>query len=237
MMNRGITTSVSKYLIFGLLLMGLLFSLHQVSLSGYFPIKSVRVYGVNRLDQEAIKQALLPLIDRGFFSVNVETIRDRLLQMPWVSDIFVRRSWPDQVDVTVLERRAVAKWNGSSLLSDTGEVFLPATQSYPSDLPNLVGPDAEQVVMLKYFLEMNRLLQPLRVKIASLELTTYLTWKLTLDNGIKMELGHKDSLTRLAHFVKVYPKIIGTHPEDIDSIDLRYANGAAVRWKKPDNGK
>ena len=57
---------------------------------------------------------------------------------------------------------------------------------------------------------MNRLLTPLHAKISYLELTPYLTWKLTLDNGITLQIGHKDILTRLNHFVKVYPKIMGT---------------------------
>lgn len=64
-----------------------------------------------------------------------------------------------------------------------------------------------------------------------LELTPGQTWRLTLDNGIKLRVGHKDVLTRLADFVKVYTKIIRDREHDVDYVDLRYGNGLAVRWK------
>jgi len=125
----------------------------------------------------------------------------------------------------------IARWNKQGLLSGTGEIFLPQEQNYSETLPILVGPDGKQMMMLGYFNEINRLLQPLHVKISSLELTSYLSWKLILENGIVLQMGHKDVLTRLNHFVKVYPKIIGDHAVDVDYIDLRYPNGIAVRWK------
>ena len=86
-------------------------------------------------------------------------------------------------------------------------------------------------MMLQYFYEINRLLKPLHAKISYLELTPYLTWKFKMNNGIMMQIGHKDILTRLNHFVKVYPKIVGDRAVDVEYIDLRYSNGVAVRWR------
>jgi cell division protein FtsQ len=222
----------SKLIFLSVIVIGFVAALNHLSLSRYFPIKTVRVYGVSRVDHALIKKTITPLIERGFFSINVDYIRDRLLQMPWVSDISVRRAWPDQLEVTVVERSAIATWNEADLLSDGGEVFSPTEESYPAGLPTLHGPDGQQMLVLQYFNQMNRLLQPIHASIAGLELTPYLTWKLTLDNGIKMQFGHKDVLTRLDHFVRVYPKIVGEHAADVDYIDLRYPNGAAVRWKR-----
>jgi len=105
-------------------------------------------------------------------------------------------------------------------------------ETFTAELPRFSGPKGQQIYMLKYHNEINRLLVPLRAKISYLELTPFLTWKLTLNNGINMQMGHKDVLTRLGHFVKVYPKIVGTRADYVDYIDLRYPNGMAVRWKK-----
>ncbi len=69
--------------------------------------------------------------------------------LPWVSDIYVRRNWPDQVEVTVVEKNAVALWNESTLLSEAGELFTPEAETYPANLPQLSGPDGKQVDMLK----------------------------------------------------------------------------------------
>lgn len=209
------------------------FAINHFRLSKYFPITSVKVYGLNHLDHSDVKSLVMPLVARGFFGVNVDFIRDRLLQQPWVADIFVRRNWPDQIEITVIEKNAIARWNKHTLLSEGGVIFTPKLDTYPANLPIFIGPDGMQIVMLNYFNKINRILAPLHVKISCLELTSYLTWKLALDNGITLQIGHKDILTRLAHFVRVYPKIVRDHPSGVDSVDLRYPNGAAVHWKSP----
>lgn len=222
-----------KVVLLGSLVLSSIYALNHFKLSRYFPIKTVRIYGVNHIDRQDVRELLVPLVNRGFFTVNVDYIRDRLLQMPWISDIFVRRNWPDQVEITIVEKNAIARWNDGSLLSAAGELFTPKLESYPRQLPKLSGPDGKQIIMLQYFGEINRILLPLHAKISYLELTPYLIWKLTLNNGITLQIGHKDILTRLNHFVKVYPKIVGNRVADIDYIDLRYLNGVAVRWKAP----
>ncbi|MBV9575479.1 MAG: cell division protein FtsQ/DivIB [Gammaproteobacteria bacterium] len=225
------TQALKIMLVGGIILTGI-FVFNYFELSCYFPIKTVRVYGINHTNHQEMQTLLLPLVNHGFFDADVEYIRDSLLQLPWVSTISVRRCWPDVIEVTVLEKNVLARWNTESLLSDAGELFSPHADIHLGNLPTFVGPAGQQVVMLKYFQDMNRLLDPLHAKISYLELTPYLTWKLSLDNGITLQIGHKDILTRLGHFVKVYPKIVGNHAKDVDYIDLRYPNGVAVRWKQ-----
>jgi cell division protein FtsQ len=85
--------------------------------------------------------------------------------------------------------------------------------------------------MAQYYAKMASVLAPLHFRITRLELTPTMTWSITLDNGMKLNVGHKDILTRLDHFVKVYSKIVGDRVAEVDYIDLRYPNGMAVRWK------
>lgn len=223
---------ILKFSCLGIIIFPVVFLVNNLSLSDYFPIKTVRVYGLNRVDQSEVRNVLFPFVNHGFFSINVDSIRYRLRQMPWVSDLYVRRVWPDQVVITLVEKNPVARWNENILLSEGGELFTPKLASFPSDLPRFSGPTGQQIFMLRNFCDINRLLLPLRAKISYLELTPFLTWKLILDNGITMQIGHKDILTRLNQFVKVYPKIVGMRANDVDSIDLRYSNGVAVRWKE-----
>ena len=222
---------ILKVALLGAIVLSILFALNQIKFANYFPIKTVRVYGMNRTDRQEIQELLTPLVNRGFFTVNIEYIHDRLQQMPWISKLSVRRIWPDQIEVTVVEKNAVARWNQTSLLSEGGEIFSPKQETYPLNLPLLVGPDGQQMVMLEYLTQINKLLAPLHSKVSYLELTPFFTWKLTLNNGITLQVGHKDILTRLDHFVKVYPKIVGNRASDVEYIDLRYPNGMAVRWR------
>jgi cell division protein FtsQ len=197
----------------------------------YFPIHAVKVYGVQHVNPQEVQTLIEPLVSKGFFAVDVERIRELISQLPWAAQVTVRRMWPDRVVIVINEKNPVALWNDSSLLSASGELFSPTTATYPAGLPQLAGPAGEQLMMAQYYAKMNSVLAPLHSKIARLELTPAMTWSLTLDNGMKLNVGHKDILTRLDHFVKVYPKIVGTRVADVEYVDLRYPNGMAVRWK------
>lgn len=216
---------------FFLLIIFCCFFIGKIKQNKEFPIRQVAVYGVKHLDQQAMQHQLEPLVKNGFFGVEVEQIKDCILQMPWVADVAVRRIWPDQVMITVAERDPAARWNHHSLLSYSGEIFRPTEDTYPANLPDFMGPEGEQIHMLQYYTRMNDLLKPLHTKVAQLELTPYLSWNMQFADGMKVNLGYKDVLTRVRHFVKVYPKIVGTRAADVEYIDLRYSNGLAVRWK------
>lgn len=231
--RRESIAQIFKAMLIGLVAFSCVYLISHIHISRYFPIKTVRVFGVNRVDRHEVEELVVPLVDHGFFTVNVDYIRDRLLQMPWVADTFVRRAWPDMIDITVIEKNPIARWNDQSLISDMGVLFSPNQDTYPPKLPQLVGPEGKQIEVLQYFNQMGRMFAPIRVKIAYLELTPYSTWKLILDNGMNLQMGRKDILTRLNHFVKVYPKIIGDRAPNVEYIDLRYSNGMAIRWKTP----
>lgn len=201
--------------------------------SAFFPIKNVQVYGAQHVDRDEIQSLILPSLDKGFFNVDVDYIRDRLQQSSWVANIFVRRHWPDRVEVAIIEKQVIAKWNNTSLLSTSGDIFEPPKETYPKNIPEFIAPEGLQMQMLEYYRAINRILVPLHAKISYLELTPYATWKVRMNNGILLQAGNRQLLAQLNHFVKVYPKIIGTREHDVEYVDLRYSNGIAVRWKDP----
>lgn len=220
---------IAKVMLFLIFIVTLYFAVDKFKT--FFPIKSVKVFGVQHIDQTSIQEAITPLVKKGFFAIDVDIIKDRLLKSPWVSKTIVQRVWPDQVIITVIEKTPIARWNNESLLSTNGEIFSPPESSYPQGLPLLIGPDREQIRMLEYYKKLSSILMPLHFKIARFELTPELAWNLTFDNGIKVTAGYKDILTHINHFVKVYPKIVGDKDSQVEYIDLRYPNGLAIRWK------
>lgn len=207
------------------------FSFSQIKLSRYFPINEVKIAGLQHIDHQEAQHLLLPLVKNGFFAVDVSLIKERLMSLSWVSEAYVRRNWPNQIVIQVIEKKPIARWNHTSLLTTSGEIFSPVKDNSPQELPLFMGPEGGHMQLLNYYHMMNTLLQPLQLKIATLELTSSESWQVTLSNGIKLNMGYKDILTRIGHFVKVYPKIVGDRSKDVDYIDLRYANGFAVRWK------
>lgn len=204
---------------------------NQFKTANYFAIKEVQVIGIHHSNHQAIQSLLLPLVNKSFFMVDVDLIKDRLMQFPWISTVFVKRVWPGQISIRVTEKEPAARWNDQSLLSTAGEIFSPNINEFPSGLPQFVAPLGEQIYMLEYYAQLTHILKPLHFKIIRFELSGAQSWDLTFDNGMKLNVGYKDILTRIRHFVKVYPKIIGERANQVDYIDLRYSNGLAVHWK------
>jgi len=197
----------------------------------YFPIDKVEIAGVNHVDHLEMQYILKPLVAKGFFGTNVQLIRERLSQIPWVREAYVRRIWPNEIMIRITEKVPLARWNDDSLISTTGEIFTPAPNTFPTNLPQFAGPLGEQMHMIEYFDNINSILMPLHFKIARFELTKGGSWNLIFSNGMRLNVGYKDILTRISHFVKVYPKIVGNRSNEVDYVDLRYSNGLAVRWK------
>jgi cell division protein FtsQ len=204
---------------------------NQLRTNQYFPIKEVKIAGIQHVNHDEVQHILLPLVNKGFFAVSVEHIRETLNQFPWVSDASVRRVWPNQIVIQVSEKLPFALWNNEKLLSTSGQLFTPSRESFPVGLPEFVGPEGAQLKMMENYSKINKILAPLHFKMTRFEWSPAHVWSLTLNNGIKVNIGHKDILTRVDDFVKVYPKIIGNRASEVNSVDLRYSNGLAVRWK------
>lgn len=223
--------SIIKALVFCLIIYVGVYGIKQFDLARAFPLTTVKVYGVNEINQEEMRNTILPFVRSGFFNINIEELHDKLLQNPWASKVVVQRKWPDELSIRLVERIPIANWNDKALLSASGELFTPKSSVRYHDLPLLMGPPNQQVLMLTYYQNINRLLQPLHVRIRKLDLNAYATWKLTLDNGIVLYIGYKDVLLRVGQFVKVYSKLLSDGKGAIASVDLRYPNGMAVQWQ------
>lgn len=221
---------IIKTVFFCALLYAAIMGVRQFDWARAFPLSTVKVYGILKMNREEIRSVVLPFLRGGFFALNIEALHDKLLQNPWTSSVIVQRKWPDELSITFVERTPVANWNNQALLSDAGELFIPKVMTGYEALPVFHGPSNQQLLMLSYSRNINRLLQSVHVRIRELELNSYGAWQLTLDNGVRLYVGHKDVLMRVSQFVAVYSKLQDEKRGAIASIDLRYPNGMAVQW-------
>ncbi len=197
----------------------------------YFPIKTVKISGAQHIDHAVLQSFLTSYVNHGFFGVEVNTIKDRLLENTWITEAKVRRIWPDQVLIKLIEKNPIARWGKTSILSTQGDLFTPDKQELLSYLPQFYGPDGKQQELIQHYHTINQLLAPLHILVIRLELTATDIWHITLTNGIQLKAARKDFLTHFSHFVKVYPKVIGNRETEVNYVDLRYPNGIAVQWK------
>ena len=196
-----------------------------------FPLSTVEITGdLDHIDRAALERRLLPAAAGGFFSVDVAAVADAARHEPWVKQALVRRAWPDKLVVEIVGQRSIARWADGGLLSDSGEVFAVAGP-LPEQLPLLGGPAGVQPQRVyAEYQRFSRLLEGLPA-VREVRQEARGAWHIGLANGMTITAGRKDVAGRLKRFAAVYrSRLVGVAPP-LESVDLRYSDGFAVRFK------
>ena len=202
------------------------------------PLKAVEVEGrFEHVDAAAVRDAAAPYLGANFFTVDVARVQSAVETLPWVRAAQVRRVWPAALHIVVIEQNALSTWGEAGLLNERGEVFTPARASYPAGLPALHGPQGAGPVVAGAYRDLGKILAPLQVGIARIDLDERRAWQVELDNGMQLMLGRGEPYARLLRFVRFYRRALYGREAEVERVDLRYSNGFAVRWKRTDKGK
>ncbi len=195
------------------------------------PVNSMRIETpLEHVQPEQLREVVGEDASTGFLHVDVDQIRTDLETLPWVKRASVRRSWPDQLVLRIEEQQPMARWAGGGLVNAQGELFQAKGDDAWLELPLLRGPQNTEQVMAKSLREMQEMLTPVGLKISHLTMNERRSWDLRLRNGLRLGLGKSDVNLRLLRFVRVYVEALKPQLHAIDSVDLRYTNGFAVRW-------
>lgn len=195
------------------------------------PIESVHIEGVfANLSQQDIRQRLTTVLQQGYFTIDLEAVRQALLGIPWVQDVSVRRQWPSGLAIRIEEKRAVAYWSDDELLSDRGEVFTPAVVDAAMPLPRLQGPEGQHHKVWNFLLELQQQLAAVEMRVAELKLDERRSWSLKMSNGLVLQLGRKQTQRRVQRFLSVFAMHNAPALDGVEYIDLRYPNGFAMHY-------
>lgn len=199
----------------------------------YLPIENIKIEGkFENLLQQDIQKTIKAILHGGYFTVDIDAIRNALIKLPWVEDVSIRRHWPAGLDIIVTEKRPIAYWGKDKLLSDRGELFSPEIVSHELTLPQLNGPDDLHKTVWLFLKDTNKKIQELEVVVKQLDLDNRRSWEIRLSNNVVVKLGRENTDIRLQRFIKVFKLDDTLNMQDIELIDLRYPNGFAMRLKK-----
>ncbi len=199
---------------------------YAVHLPGLFPLHNVRlVVAPQRVVAEDVLQVVRREVKGNFFTVDIKELRKVLEQLPWVRKVSIRRVFPDRLTVELEEHQALARWNNAALVNTYGEVFVAKSEEV---LPEFSGEDGEAAEVAKRYDEFGQQLAKLNLGVGQLAVTPRHAWRMTLSNGMVLELGREKMDQRLARFVTVYPYSLATLADSMRNVDLRYRNGFAL---------
>ncbi len=198
-----------------------------------FPIHTVKIVAnYQHIKRKQLESVLSNYLDASFFSLPVHRLQAELLALDWSDRVYIERNWPGTLKITVIEKNPVAIWN-DALMTGDGELFNSGKEHAEIILPRLSGPDYQQIDVLQIYQKLGKILAMYGLHAASLQLRDNQAWELSLSNGVLLRLGKRDLDKRLLRFCRAYPVIFAEKPEQLTSVDLRYARGMAVQWKEP----
>ena len=166
---------------------------------------------------------------KGYFAQDIQEVKDKLMQLSWVKDVVVRKSYPDRLSIGLVEHKPVAVWNNIHYLSDQGVVFnLPADRFDRTGLPQMFGPDAESKEVLNAWAKIQAELASRNLSLKSLAMDNRGSWSITLANNIELRLGRGEWTPKIDRFMMIFPDIEIPEGQRLGYVDLRYEHGAAV---------
>ena len=202
-----------------------------------FPIREVVVMNALReVHRVEIEESLAGKLRGNFFSINLESLRQSLEQIPRVRHVTVRRQWPANIELSIEEHVPVAFWGDGSghLVNSFGEIFTAGISVPPAHaMPVLQGPTGFIPEMLDVYRQAVTVLEPLGRLPRILTVSPRLAVQLKLDDGMIVELGRQQTKAplreRLERFVEFYPTVLTAAKKRPEVVDMRYPKGFALR--------
>lgn len=182
-----------------------------------------------------IRQAILALGAPGtFMTQEVDIIQQQIERMPWIKQVSVRKQWPDELKIHLVEYVPLAHWNDLHMVDAEGKSFsVPPERLGKQELPLLYGPEGGEQDVLEGYRAMSGVLAASNYRLKVVAMTARHSWQLALDNDVRLELGRDDRMGRLQRFIGLYPMLLQQaqmENQRVSYVDLRYDSGAAVGW-------
>ena len=244
--HRGNVPSLPTIIILTLLIV-LIFIvlLDHIFRPGYFTIEQIQIEGTHqRVDPAFIEKVAWNNVNGNYFRVDLDLIETELREIPGLYSIAIRRVWPSLLHISVTESAGLAKWSGLSTgSSDSIEELLnlPPQREFKL-VPDLLGPIGKKQDVLNTYLKADRRLWPLGLEIVEVRLDESRDWKfkiatsrLTGHKYFYLVVGPKNLMTQVDDFVVVFELVLRNQVERLESVDLRYTNGLAVKWKSQED--
>jgi cell division protein FtsQ len=206
-----------------------------------FTVSGYQILGINHMDRGVIDAAVTDELNRASAEsgglkasqalVDVDAIRNRLLQYGWVKDARISRRLPDTLVVDIVERTPAALWQnqgGLALIDSDGVLLDRIPVDKMPDLPLLIGPGANAHERGLSAL-MNRV-PTLKPQLSSATWVGGRRWDLNFQSGETVALPEGDGAAAkaLANFAKL-DKASGLLGRGIVRFDLRIPDKMVVR--------
>ena len=194
-------------------------------------IGEISISGQRLTSEQAIFDALGVEPHTSTVSFDVEAARQRIAELPAVSAVNVRKTYPGDIIVTITEKLPVARWrvDGITFVVDGSGEQIGEDRGAYADLPLVVGDGANDDAMV-----MIRALDQypaLKEGLVALSRIADRRWDMIYDTALRIQLPELGVARALRH-LDTYQADYQLLDRDLTVIDLRVASLVAVRPTK-----
>jgi len=195
-------------------------------------IKSVEVTGdLKYLNQESLQPIIAPFVATNLFLLEAKALETELEFNSWVYSASLTKLWPDKLRITIHEERPIAFWGDDSMLNEFGEIIDAELAEKEGLLPVLYSPQDNGRGMGEDYLKVQKWTKDFPIEILEFREDSRGSWQLKLANGLTVNIGRVQQERRIRRFVVGYRRELMDNISKIHTVDLRYTNGFAVKWK------
>ena len=186
-----------------------------------FGISQVHITGNGRTPGEQIVAALGFAPGQSIFGADIATARQKLRKLDWVADADVRRRYPDDISVRIIEKLPFALWQADDgklwvVERDGGLITTDGIEQFRG-LPLLAGAGGSSASDIVDAVAQHR---AIAARVRAFQRVSERRWNLILDDGVVVklpELNWPKELDALEHLI--IDK--GILERDVIEIDLR----------------
>jgi cell division protein FtsQ len=195
-------------------------------------IKSVQVSGdLQHLNKESLEPIIAPYTATNLFLLEAKELETELEFNSWIYSASLTKLWPDKLRITIHEERPIAFWGEDSMLNEFGEIIDAELPEKSGQLPVLFSPQDNGRGMVENYLKVQRWTKDFPLKITEFSEDSRGSWQLKLDTGLTVNIGRVQQEKRLRRFIVGYQGELMDQINKVHTVDLRYTNGFAVKWK------
>jgi cell division protein FtsQ len=198
----------------------------------FFPIRTIQLSGTFQyIDQKEVESTLQAFIGKSFFSLDIQQVQQTISDKSWADSVSIRRIWPDRLNIRIVEKKPVARWDSEHLISHKAAVYHANTDAF-RQLPLVHAVNSSPEKILYRYYQLATRFDALNEKLVSVAMDSRGALEIELASGLKIKVGRDDIDRKVERLVTIYQQQIQPRRDEIELLDLRYSNGFAVSWKK-----